>query len=284
MERSRVQGYVASLEQILRNAQLDLKETTVQFEELCHRVTPDRMVPPAIIVDIRKAYKEIQDHLTRIREVNQLLESRYRRYYHRDSLRDREITQFAFLTKSLYLKFESMLQEIEAKKKLKAREEHVEAPSQRIPFLWFHSKENQVLLLRTLQNLTQLGYKTRSDLEGEDRREVIQHRPRSLSLFILSGEAGFMEILQSRMKLREYDIKERYASDELRGALTHLKDISLPEVQKVLKRFMDSSELSKIKCLLFSVQSQKALEKDILGTPEKILEGMKEGELKILPV
>ena len=76
MERERFQGYVASLEQIMKNTHFDLREAMDQFHELCLRVTPERIVPVGIITDIRQTYKEIQDQLTKIRGVNQLLEGK----------------------------------------------------------------------------------------------------------------------------------------------------------------------------------------------------------------
>lgn len=94
MERERLQGYVASLEQIMKNTHFDLRETMNQLQELCLRVIPERIVPMGIITDVRQTYKEIQDQLTKIRGVNQLLEAKYRQYYRRDSLRDREIMEF----------------------------------------------------------------------------------------------------------------------------------------------------------------------------------------------
>jgi hypothetical protein len=49
-----------------------------QFQELCLTVTPERIVSMGIVTDIRQTYKEIQDQLTKIRGVNQLLEGKYR--------------------------------------------------------------------------------------------------------------------------------------------------------------------------------------------------------------
>jgi len=282
MERERFQGYVASLEQIMKNTHFDLGEAMDQFHGLCLRVTPERIVPVGIITDIRQTYKEIQDQLTKIRGVNQLLESKYRQYYRRDSQRDREIIEFAFLAKSLYSKFEYILQEIEAKRSLRDRGDRLGAYLHRIPFAWFHSRENQIILLQNLRSLYELDYKTLSDLECVQRRVVIRNEKRSVSLFVLSGEATLIDNLQSRMQLREYDIKERFTRDELRGALTHLREISLSEVERVIKRFTDSSEFSKLKCLLLSIQSHKDLEKEILGTAENILHGMGEGEVRTL--
>ena len=284
MERGSFQGYVASLEQIMKNTHLDLREAMDQFRELCLRITPERIVPMGIITDIRQTYKQIQDQVAKIRGVNQLLEGKFRQYYHRDSQCEREIMEFAFLAKSLYSKFEYTLQEIEAKRKLRDRGEHFEAYRQRIPFPWFHSKGNQIILLRNLRSLYELDYKTRSDLECDQRREVIRNGMRSLSLFVLSGEVTLIDNLQSRMRLREYDIKERYTEDEFRGALTHLRGISISEVERVMRRFMDSSEFLKPKCLLLTIQSQKDLEKEIIGSTENVLRGMGAGEVRTLSI
>jgi hypothetical protein len=281
MERERFQTYVASLEQILRNTHFDLTDAMKQLQDLCVRVTPERIIPMGIITDVRQTYKEIQDQLTKIRGVHQLLESKYRQYYRRDSLRDREIFESAFLAKSLYWKFECTLQEIEAKKNLRDKKEPLGVPP-RIPLAWFHSNENQTILLQNLRSLYELDYKTLSDLECVQRRVVIQNGKRSISLFILSGEATLIDHLQSHMRLREYDIQERFTRDELRGALTHLREVSPSEAEKVIRRFTESSEFSKLKCLLLSIQSLKDLEKEILGSTENILQVMAEGEVRTL--
>ena len=266
MEKQRLEAYVASLGQVMKSTHYDLREAMDQFQDLCSRVTSDRIIPAGMIIDIRQTYKEIQDQLTKIRGIHQLLESKYRGYYRRDSEREREMMEFAFLAKSLFSKFEFTLQEIEVKRKLKDEGEQVVAYRPRLPFPWFHSEENQIILLRNLRDLSVLDYKTSSDSESAQRRRVIWDGPRSVSLFALSGEETMIDTLQSRMHLREYDIKERLTREELRGALTHLREISLPEVEMVLRRFTGTIEFSKMKCLLFTIQSQEDLEKQILGS------------------
>jgi hypothetical protein len=64
VESGNFQGYVASLEQIIKSTHSDLKESLDLFQELCHRVSPDSVVPIAIIIDVRQTYKGIQDQLT----------------------------------------------------------------------------------------------------------------------------------------------------------------------------------------------------------------------------
>jgi hypothetical protein len=268
----------------MQNTYFDLREAMDQFRELCLMISEERIVPMEIITDIRQIYKQIQDQLTKVMGVKQLLEGKYRQYYHRDSRRDRDITEFAFWAKSLYSKFEYTLQEIEAKRKLKDSAEYFKAYRERMPFPWFQSKGNQITLLRNLRNLSELDYKTLSDLECEQKREVIWNGMRSVSLFVLSGEVTLIDSLQSRMQLREHDITERYKEDEFRGALTHLREISPSEVERVVRRFMDSSEFLKLKCLLLRIQSQKDLKKEIVGSTENILGVMGAGEVKTLSI
>jgi hypothetical protein len=176
------------------------------------------------------------------------------------------------------------MQEIEVKSKLKDKGEHLVVRRPGIPFLWFQSSGNQIVLLRNLEKLRELDYEARFGLGFERRREVVQNEMRSISLFVLSGEVALLDELQSRMRLREYDIAERYAKEEFRGALTHLREISPSEVQKVIRRFADSSEFLKLKCLLLPIQSQKDLKKEIISSTENILSAMEPGEVRVLSV
>lgn len=284
MEKERVQGYVASLEQIIMCTHLDLEETMSAFQDMCLRVTPKRVVPTRVISDIREAYKEIQDQLTKIRGIDQLLRSKYKQYHQRDTPSSGEIMEFAFLAKSLYLKFENTLQAIEANRRLRDKGEHSETYGPRISLRWFHSRVNQVLLARNLRSLYELDYKNRCDLKSGQRREVIRNGMRSVSLFALSGEVGLIDVLHSRVQLREYDIKERYSGNEFRGALTHLREISPSEVERVIRRFTDSRDFLKLKCVFMPIQSQKDLARAVLNSPEKVLELLTQGEVRIFPI
>jgi hypothetical protein len=282
MEKERGQGYVAGLERMLKASQLSLKDTMAHFQEMCSKVTPERNLPEEMIVDIRKTYSEIQDQLNKIKGIQQLLEGKYRQYYRRNPLREREIVEFGFLAKNYYFKFESILKEVGARSTLREQEIPLREYDQIIVVRWFRSEENQGILLRNLQSLNELDYKISAILQREERRRVVQHGSRSLSLFTLSGEANVIDELQSRIRLREYDIKERYGPGEFRGVLTHLKEISAAEVERVMRRFMQSGEFSQPKCLLFPIQSSKDLRKQILDSTEEILEKLAAGDVKTL--
>jgi hypothetical protein len=66
--------------------------------------------------------------------------------------------------------------------------------------------------------------------------------------------------------------------------LTHLREISLSEVERLIRRITDSSEFLKLKCLLLTIQSQKDLEKEIIGSAGNVLHAMGAGEQRILAI
>jgi hypothetical protein len=284
MEMDPGQGYAAGLEQIFKSSQLALKDSIAHFQEMCHMVTPERNLPHDIVVDIRKSYREIQDQLTKIKGIQQLLEGKYRQHYRRNPQRDREIMELGVLAKNYYLRFEFTLKEAEAKKKLREQEKSLRKYGQMGPIPWFLSEENQGILLKNLRSLSDLDYKISNGLWAEERRQVIQSSLRSLSLFVLSGEAEVIDDLEGRVRLRKYDITERYGPDEFRGALAHLKEISIAEVEKVMRRLMQSGEFSKPKGLLFSIQSSKNLRKEMLASTKRLLQGLAPGDMKTLSI
>jgi len=120
MERDQIQAqrYTLSLVKTIEGHYHYLKTAVKDFQEKCLRVTPGRSVPPDIINQIRESYKGIRDRLVEVKSIQQLLQTKYRQYYHRDPIRDKEIVEFEFVSKNTYSKFEFTLKEIEAKKKM----------------------------------------------------------------------------------------------------------------------------------------------------------------------
>jgi len=285
MERDRVQRYTRSLERTIENNHHYLKEAIEDFRGLCLLVTPERNVPPEIIIDIREMYKEIRNRLTEIKAIQQVIQGKYRQYYHRDPLRDKEIMEFGFIAKNCYSKFEYTLMQKHVQEKAKAMErERISRIDRRgVPCQWFRSKENQVSFVRNLRILRELDYESPPEQVGEERREVIQNL-RSLTLFVFSGDERFIDDLQTQIRSREHDIIERYSKNELHGILTHLREANPLETEKMFQHFMESRGFSKLKCLLLPIRFQKEFEGDILGLIKRTLQEMKEGEVKTVSV
>ena len=89
MERGSFQGIAAGLERIVENTRFNLREAMDQFQEVCLMITPERNVPIDIVTETRQTYKKIQEQLTKISVAKQLLEGKYRQYYHRDYQREK---------------------------------------------------------------------------------------------------------------------------------------------------------------------------------------------------
>jgi len=280
MEKERVQSYVAGLEQVLKNNHAALREIMAEFHEMIQRVTPERSFAKKLIPDIRKAYREIQDQLTKIKGIQQLLQAKYRPYYHRDPVRDREIMEFGFLAKNSYNKFEFTLKEIEVRRARREQERLYRIYSQDVPFSWFRSQENQFVLLKNLRKIDRLGYRIPDHVEVQERRQIAETDLRSLSLFVFSGREFFLDDLQSRITVRSHDIQERYGDEELRGALTHLREISSPEVEQIVRRLAGSERVSRLKCLIFPIYSHKDFRKEVFGILQRTIEEIGEGEIR----
>jgi len=280
MEKNRVQKYAESLERTIQNNFHYLKKTIGDFQEMCRMVTPERNFPAGILVDIREMYKEIRNRLTEVKAIEQLLQGKYRQYYRRDSMRDKEILEFGFVAKNCYSKFEYTLMQIEAIKRLKESSQKMDHP--REPLQWFHSKENQVALIKNVRILKELDYEPPPEEIGAERREAVGGR--TLTLFLLSGDPLLLDQLQSQIQLREHDILERYGREEIRGVLVHLRKVDLPEMERVFRRIMENRGLRKLKCLLMPIHSPQGIEGDLLNLIHTTLRQMTDGELKTISI
>jgi hypothetical protein len=278
MPKDQMQRYAESLEKTVQHNYNQLKELVEDFKGLCLVVSPEKHTPQDIIVDIRELFKEIRDRLGEIKAIQSLLQGKYRQYYRRDSLRDKAIMEFGFLTKNLYSKFEYIL--IQKQALTKRKEEEVSREEQMgFPSHWFHSKDHQVTFIRNLRILNELNYESPSEMGLEERRKVIQEKARHLTLFCLKGEARLIDEIYSRIKLREHDIIERYAHDELHGLLAHLREVNADEIERAFQRILGNEYFSKIKCLLVPVHSPKDLQGDRFILIKKALEEMGEGKV-----
>lgn len=280
MEQDRDQRYVKSLERTIQNNYHYLKESVEDFQEMCRLVGPGKNVPAGIAVDIRELYKEIQSRLKEIRAIEQLLQGKYRQFYRRDSVRDKEITEFGFIAKNCYSKFEYTMVQIEAIKRLKESAPQTDHPGK--PLQWFRFKENQVTLIKNLRTLTELDYEPTPEKVGEERRDLAGSR--ALTLFLFMGDSTSLDVVQSQVQFREHDIVERCSPEEVRGVLTHLRKVDPIEVEKKFQEFLGSKGLTKLKCLLLPIQSSKDLEHDLLKSIKAALHEMAEGDVRTISI
>ena len=248
---------------------------------MCTKITPERDIPHGIILDIREAYKEIQNRLSEVKAIHQLLQGKYRQYHRRDPVRDKAFTEFGFIAKNSYSKFEYTLMQVEAQKKLGQKGRLAEGSPMPEPFQWFRSRENRIAFLRNLRILYELDYETSPESIGKERRGI-RSGLRSLTLFVFSGDSSVIDELQSLMRLREHDILERYGKEELHGVLAHLREVDPLEIERLFQGFAERGGFLKLKCLLFHVQSQDDLRGNLLTLIRTTLQQMEKGGIRTL--
>jgi hypothetical protein len=284
MENTRDTKYVSSLEKTVQNDYYFLKGTLEDFREMCSLISPDKNLPAGVVSDIRKLYKEIQNRLSEVNAIQQLLQGKYRQFHRRNPVRDKEMLEWGFMVKTLYNKLEANLKQIEEKKKRSERERIAPKGSRDGFVRWFRSAENRIVVLSNFRMLNELEYQG-SPLSGtEERREVLQTAIRSFTFFLYTGDEASLDRLHAAIRLREHDIVERYGPDEVHGVLTHLREIEPGEVAKVLDRFRTSAGLPSLKCLFFFAHSQDDLEGELWPVVRKELDAMEPGEIRTLSV
>jgi hypothetical protein len=283
MEKLRAQRYANSLDRVIQNNHNYLKGVMNEFEEKCMLVTSVKTVPPRIVIEIPETYRGIQSRMNEINAIQQLLRAKYFLYVRKDPRRDKEITDLGYIAKAAFSKFEHTIKEIEEEGRLRDVKRPPEVEMKAGPFLFFQDEENQVMFLRNWRILQELDYEI-SASRVEEKRKVSKDKPRSLTLFVFRGDPKAVDELQSRMIFREHDVIERYRPDELRGILTHLREVQPGEVEKIFERFKAIKGYSNLKCLLLPIRSQKDYESNIIGLMEKAFGEMTEGQVRSLSV
>jgi hypothetical protein len=82
--------------------------------------------------------------------------------------------------------------------------------------------------------------------------------------------------------LREHDLIERHNEGQLRGLLTHLREVDPSEIERLFHLFFENKGLSTLKCLLVPIQPKKEINLEIMDLVAEALKEMKEGEIRTL--
>jgi hypothetical protein len=281
--QSRLISYVKSLSRKVRDDIQFIKDNVQELKDLSRFVSPEKNVPQGMIVDIREMYKEIQNRFKEIHAIQQMMQGKYRQYYQyygRDPVREKAILELSFVVKTTYSRFEENMKLIVEKGRAKDREE-AEKRSQKARIIqWFVSRENQIALLRNIRKIRELDYGLASGKEGAEKR--VTEGVRSLTLFLIRGEAPVLDAVQSQLNLREHDLMERHDERELRGVMTHLREVDPSEIEALIRRLLEKLGFSNVKSLLLHVRPHEDLELKGTELISKALEEMKEGEVRTL--
>jgi hypothetical protein len=283
--QSRLITYVKSLDRKVRDDVQFIKDNVEELKNLCRFISPEKNVPQGMIVDIREMYKEIQNRFKEIHAIQQMMQGKYRQYYQyyrRDPVRDKTILELGFMVKTTYSRFEEDMKLILEKAKAKDREEAERRGQKERIIQWFVSRENQIALLRNIRRIRELDYSP-SSMKGEAEKRGTEG-VRSLTLFLMRGEAGDLDTVQSQYRLREHDLMERYDESHLRGVFTHLKEVHPSEIERVFRVFFEKKGLLTLRCVLIPVYPQNVMDSGEMDRVTEILKEMKEGEIRTFSI
>jgi hypothetical protein len=276
----RIQRYVETLELVIQENYKYLKSIMEDFQDKCRLAASTTGVAPRLFTQIPDIYREIHKRLKETQAVQYLLKTRYPQYLRSEPERDKELRELDLNAGTYFSKFLQTLRKHLGEKEGIGEEKLLgleEAPH----FRWFRNQENLIKFIRNVRILDELDYEM-APAWVRERREVTKDKPRSLTLFIFKGTVRSITNLQSHMHLREHDIVERYDEDELRGILTHLREIQPFEVERIFDRLKQVDGYSELKCLLVPIYSEKDLKVDVAVLVEKTINEMAPGEIKTL--
>jgi hypothetical protein len=279
----RIKRYVESLERVIQKNYMYLKSIAGDFQEKCRLANTTADAPPSLFTEIPDIYREMRTRLKETQTVQSLLRARYSSYATKDPERDKEMRELDLNAGIYFSRFLHVLRQGPGEKESVGKEKLLGSEKEAPHFHWFRNQENLVKLLRNVRILDELDYEM-VPAWVKEKRQVTKGKPRSLTLFILKGNGQAIAEVQSRMHLREHDIVERYDQDELRGILTHLREIQLFEVERIFDRLKELRGYSELKCLLIPIRGQRDLEVDLADLVEKTVREMAPGELRTLAI
>jgi len=282
MEEGRVLPYIRGLERKVRDDHLYLKGAVEELRDLCRIISPEKNIPHGIVVDIRELHKEIQNRFKEVRAIEQLMQGKYRQFYHRDPLRAKDLLELGFVAKTTFSRFEENLKLFTERQKGKEKEKASKASQREKLLLWFNTRDKQIILLRKMRTLKELDYAPVPGKGVDERRSV--EGIRSLTLFLIHGEAPSLDSLQSQMNLREHDLIERHSEREVRGLFTHLREVDPLEIERVFRLFFEKKGFLNLRCVLIPIHPQKDIDPGEMDRVARILKEMGEGEIRTVSI
>jgi hypothetical protein len=258
-EDLKARRYVMSLENRIDMSLHFLSDIHDEFREKCRMVAPGRPFPPDVIARVKRQYKEIRDRMAEIRAVQHLLKGKYRRVAKKNPLRDKKIDELGFAFKNHYSSFEFNLRAIERLK----RQGEQEAKK---AHLLFRDHNNNLKFNSVVKLLT----------PGESGC-------RSISIVFMKGDkASIGRICEKGIRVGEAGVFERYGEDEIRMSIAHGEESGSLRLQEAIGKFLQYEWIESAKCVIYRLEEQGDLRKDVQALLHQALESMGNRELRVI--
>jgi len=263
MDKDKNKHGIENLERVIT---LDLEYLDRAAEDIltaCLGALALQDVPPAVLESILKEHGFVQMRLAEIESVQAFLFRRYNRRMPEDPQRRELINELDTRIAELSARLQ--------KESPPATASPAPAPSER----WLRIDDNSLAFTINARLLDELEYEP--SLPGELPR-VVQQTGRGFTLFTLRGPATALDSIMPCFKLRQHDIVERFSATEIRGVLTHLRQISLGDTRHIFDQLL-ASRFTDVKCVLVGLHSPDRLDEHFQQCIDRTVEDMPAGEI-----
>jgi hypothetical protein len=149
---------------------------------------------------------------------------------------------------------------------------------------WLRTEEDSVAFTRNVRLLDELDYAPvgpppPGTAAAPDSRRVVEPSGRGFTLFSVRGPAAALDALHPQIRFREHDIIERFSAGEIRGVLTHLRQVLTEDVVNIFRRLI-TSRFSEAVCILVRLQSPDHLGGHLLQYLDRMAEEMRPGQIR----
>jgi hypothetical protein len=235
-------------------------------------------VPSTILREALAVYEDMRTRLLEIGAVEQLLARKQNRTAPQDPARQRLITeldsQIAAISRSL-------------PQRPSAAGGAPEPAGGRRPTpseQWLRTEEDSVAFTRNVRLLDELDYAPAAPAPpgspaAPDSRRIVEQSGRGFTLFSVRGPAAALDALHPQIRFREHDIIERFSAGEVRGVLTHLRQVLTEDVVNIFRRLI-TSRFSEVVCILVRLQSPDHLGGHLLQYLDRMAEEMRPGQIR----
>jgi hypothetical protein len=270
MEQNKQNANTAGLIRVIEKNQQYLDTMASDLKKKLAGGGPIEQVPPVILRDALRTYEDMRTRLLEIGAVEQLLARKRNEPAPQDPERQKLIAeldaQIAVLSR--------ILPNDATGTTVPGRQ----TPSEH----WLRKEEHSVAFTKTARLLDELEYAPRTPPPSESRR-VSQGSGRGFTLFSVRGPAAALDALRPTLKFREHDIVERFSAAEVRGVLTHLRDVATDDVVNIFRRLI-TKQFSEVICILVRLQSPDHLGEHLLQYIDRMAAAMRPGQVRSVEI
>lgn len=147
---------------------------------------------------------------------------------------------------------------------------------------WLRTEEDSAAFTKNARLIDELDYAPGGPAAQRSRR-IVQRSGRGFTLFSVRGPASALDAIHPHVRFREHDIIERYSATEIRGVLTHLRQIMVDDIVDIFRRLI-TGQFSDVICILVRLQSPDQLDEHLLAYLDRMAGDLRPGQTRSVDI